>query len=128
MAAVENALLDLSFKTTTDLSAKQFYAVKLSAADTVALNDAAGTEFGILQNKPTANHAAQVRVMGVSKWVSDGNAGAISVGDRLGSDGNGKAIQVSADHDTVLAYALSASTADGTIIDVLVSHHQISTT
>ncbi len=64
--------IDVTFKCATDLSAKQFYIVKLSADMTVALASvAAETILGVLQNKPdgTAGESAIVRIFGLSQVV-----------------------------------------------------------
>lgn len=113
---------DIGFcKAENDLSAKQFYAVELSAEAQVDLCDAADDlVFGILQNKPAANAAADVRVYGVTKWVSDGTT-PIAVNDKVGTDNAGRAIKVTADTKRVAGIALSASSAAGTIIYVLLT-------
>ena len=89
--ATELPGLDLSMTVGSDLSAKQFYLVKLSAARTVALASAAADAvIGVLQDKPAASgRAALVRVHGLSKVVAGGT---IAAGDRLTSDTAGKAI------------------------------------
>ena len=111
-----------SFKAAADLSAKQHYLVKISAADTVALcADPGDKAIGVLLNKPAAaGRAAQVQLRGVAKVVTDGTAGAgIAAGDAVGTDGDGKAIVKSTDKDRIIGHALEASTADGAIISVL---------
>lgn len=57
-------------KAAVDLSAKQFYCVKVTAEMTVDLTTAAGEAFfGILQNKPKLGEAASVMKVGLSKVV-----------------------------------------------------------
>lgn len=121
--AVESAHYVVTGKAENDLSAKIYYAVELSGANLqVDVPDNAGdTVFGVLQNKPTAGQAAAVMVLGITKWVSDGNAGAIVVGDVLGTDAAGKAVKKTANNAKIAGIALSASSADGTIIDVLLT-------
>lgn len=112
---------DESFKAENDLSSKQYYIVELSAADQVDVCDNSGdTPLGVLQNKPEASEAALVRLSGITQVVSDGSGTAISVGDYVGTDGNGKAIKKSTDKDKILGIALDASSADGTVIRVLI--------
>ena len=78
----------------SDLSANQFYCVKISADNTVALCDTDGEVFdGILQDKPTSGLAANVMMAGISK-VECGEA--LSAGDHWGVDANGKAKKVEA--------------------------------
>ena len=118
----EAFVYDESFKAENDLSAKQYYAVELSAADQVDVCDGAGDiPIGILQNKPEAGEAAQIRILGRTRAVSDGTAGGgITVGCWVGTDANGKMVKKSANKDFALGIAMSASTADGTVIDVLI--------
>ena len=118
----ELRVYDDSFKAENDLSAKQFYCMELSAADQVDVCDnAADVPIGILQNKPTAGREAQVRVLGRSRAVSDGSGTAIVVGDPLKTSSGGKVIKAATDKDWAIGRALSASTADGTVIDVLLT-------
>jgi len=63
----------------TDLSAKQYCAVKLTA-NGVESAGTAGQSHGVLQNAPTAGQAAVVRVSGISK-VKYGAS--VTVGDKL---------------------------------------------
>ena len=120
--ATEVGVLDLTFTAENDLSAKQFYAVELSAADQVDLCDGAtDTVVGILQNKPTAGQAATVRVLGKTKWVCDGNAAAIVAGYWVGTDASGQAVRKSTDKDKSAGIALRGSTTAGDVIDVLLT-------
>lgn len=117
----ESVVFDHSFKAAADLTTKQFYLVKLTAADTVGLGAATSdTCIGVLQNKPNSTQAAQVRILGVTKAVSDGTT-AISVGDKVGTSAAGKAVKVTTQDRPIIGTALSASSADGTIISVLLS-------
>jgi len=120
--ATEMAVFDTSAKAGNDLSAKQYHFVKLNAADQVDVcNNVGDKPIGVLQNKPTAGHAAQVRVLGVSKVVSDGSSTSIGVWDYVGTDASGKAVKKSADKDFIVGFALDASSADGTVIRVLLT-------
>lgn len=108
-----------TFKAGADLSAKQYYAVKYSAADTVILTAAAGTEvnaIGILQNKPADTQAATVMVAGVSKAIA---GAAITVGTLVMADNGGKVIAATTG-TKALGLALVAATADGDVISVLI--------
>lgn len=117
----EAYLFDISAKAENDLSAKQYYAVEFSAADQVDVCDnAADKPVGILQNKPQAGEAAQVRVAGISRAISDGSGTAIAVDDWVGTDANGKMIKKATDKNFAIGRALDASSADGTIIRVLI--------
>lgn len=120
--AYENSIgaIDWSWVTGADLSAKQFYAVQLTTSQTITLADATVRTLGVLQDTPPSSGATgTVRVQGISRAVSDGNAGAIACMDALASDANGKLVKTTTDNDEIVAIALEPSTADGTIIAVL---------
>lgn len=103
-----------------DLSAKQFYAVKLTGTARNVNLCAAVTDvgYGILRNKPTSGAAANVRRLGRSQAVSDGSGTAIAPGDKVGPNASGKLVKVTTVDRPVIGTALSASSADGIIIDV----------
>jgi hypothetical protein len=120
MATSGGQYWDESFKAAADLTAKQFYAVEYTAVDTVNVTNAATDRaIGILQNKPAANQAAQVRLQGISKAVSDGSGTAIAAGDLVGPNASGKLVKKATADYSVLGIALDASSANGTIIRVL---------
>lgn len=121
--ATEQHVFDIGFcKAENDLSAKQYYFVELSALDQVDVADAAAdVVIGVLQNDPKAGEAAQVRVLGISKVVSDGSGTAIAVGDRIGTNASGKAVKKATADFGVSGIALDASSADGTIIRTLLT-------
>lgn len=71
-----------------DLSAKQFYAVKLSASNTVIVCAATTDKpYGILQNAPTSGQEAEVCVVGLTKINSDA---ALSIGVSIGTAADGQ--------------------------------------
>ena len=118
---------DISCKSENDMQNRQFYAVELSGADLqVDVPDNAGDRvFGVAQDNPPANVAVTVRILGVTKWVSDGSGTAIAVGDPVGTDATGKCVQKSGAGALVAGTALSASSADGTVIDVLLTPNAV---
>ena len=118
----ESVIFDHSFKAAADLTTKQFYLVKLTAADTIGLT-AAVTDItmGVLQNKPNTAQAAQVRIFGISKAVSDGSGTAIAVGDKLATSTAGKVVKTTTVGRPVVGTALNASTTDGGIVSVLLT-------
>lgn len=119
MPTRELSIWDHSFQSSADLSAKQFFAVKLhTVADQIALAGAGGG-VGVLQNKPNSNQAAQVMLHGISRNVVDGNATAIVIGDPITSDANGKGVKADTAGDLAYGTALEASTADNDVISVL---------
>lgn len=113
--AWELPVLDLSLEAGADLSAKQFYLVKLDSSGRVVLAGAAERAIGVLQNKPLAGEAAQVRVLGVSKVISGYSFG---VGTVLASDSAGKAVASSSAKP--IGISLEAAGAANQIVSVLV--------
>jgi hypothetical protein len=115
--ATESPLIHDGSQTTAaaDLSAKQYFAVKLTAARSVNLANTGGENiYGILQNTPLANDAADVGIFGVSCAVV-GSAGC-AAGDALSTDNTGALVTQSGGNKTV-AVALEAGTS-GEIISV----------
>ena len=110
---------DLPVKSAADLTLKQFYFVKLSGVWTVALVSATTDRaLGVLQNKPNIGQGAEVRVLGVSKVISDGSGTPIVAGDTIGPNALGQAVKkVTADFNCA-GYAMEASAALGTVIGV----------
>lgn len=123
MALDYYAGFDLSCVAENTMVAKQFYAVELSGANLlVDIPDNAGDlVLGVIQNKAPAGAAVNVRVQGITKWVSDGSGTPITVGARVGTDNAGKCVIKTANNAYAAGIALSASAADGTIIDVLLT-------
>lgn len=115
-------IFSLTAKANADLSAKQFYGVKLTAADVVDVPSAAtDIVIGILQNAPKANAAASVQVLGISKAVSDGSGTTIVVGDRVGPSSTGLWVKKATNDYNAGGIALDGSTANGTVIRVLLT-------
>lgn len=72
-----------------DLSAKQFYFVKVSGNNTVTVCAAATDKpIGVLQNAPASGGAAEVLCVGVTKVSSDA---ALTAGNLIGTSGDGQA-------------------------------------
>lgn len=112
------------FKAETDLSTTgQWLLAELNATKgEVDLCDNAGDfPIGIIQNNPKAGEAVELGTAAgsVYKLTVDGNAGAIAIGDTLGTDAAGKGVKKSADAAWYCCIALQASTAAGDIIPVL---------
>ena len=111
--------IDITMEAASDLSAKQYFAVKMSAADKVDVAGANEKAIGILQNEPESGEAALVRITGTSKVKSHDGSG-IAVGDLLTPDANGKLEEVDADKEWCIAQALEASSADDDVIEAIV--------
>ena len=93
-----------------DLSSSQYYYVKLSTTDTViACAAATDVPIGILQNAPTSGQEATIMVTGISKVSSNA---ALSIGNLIGTSGDGQADAKTAGTDTteyVVGVVLEAS-------------------
>jgi hypothetical protein len=113
-------VFDWSAEADSDLSAKQYYIVKVSAANKVDVCNSAALAIGVLQNAPGDTHAAEVLSIGRSKVVSDGSGTAIAAGDKVMSDGNGKAVKATG-QSVSIGTAMGASSADGTVIEILMT-------
>lgn len=115
--AYQIPVLDATFEASADLSAKQFYFVKIDGDNKVnvctAITDA---PIGVLQNKPTAGQAANVRLWGISKLSANA---AISAGDILGSSTDSQA-QTAVATNVTCARALTAAGAADVIFSALV--------
>ena len=108
-------------------TSKQFYFVTVTAPGTgsttptaTLVASATAKPVGVLQNAPKAGFEAEVTVSGITKVVAGGT---IAVGDQIGSDGNGKAVTLTAGTDTtkyVVGTALSAGVS-GDVITVAIS-------
>lgn len=78
-----------AFKAGADLSAKQYYFVKISAANTVVVCAATTDKpVGVLQNKPTSGQTAEICSLGITKVSGDAD---LSVGDSIGTSADGQA-------------------------------------
>lgn len=109
-----------SFKAENDLSTKQYYAVEYSGVDQIDVIDAAADRaIGILMNKPKAGEAAEVCLLGKCQAITDGSGTSIGAGDYVGPNGSGKLVKKATADYSVIGIAMDASSADGTIIRVL---------
>lgn len=86
---VDGVVKLVGFTASADLSAKQYYFVKISGANTVTVCAAAtDVPCGVLQNAPASGAAAEVVALGISKVSSDA---ALSRGNLIGTSGDGQA-------------------------------------
>lgn len=100
-----------------DLSAAQFYAVKISGSRQVNLASSGGENiYGILQNKPASGAAANVGIVGVSKAI----AGAVvTAGNYLMTDTAGRLI-VATGTNARVAQAIEGASATGVVFTVAI--------
>jgi hypothetical protein len=111
-----------TFTAAADLSAKQYYFVKITADNTVNVC-AAVTDIpiGVLQNAPASGEAASVMLYGISK-VSANEA--IAVASNIGTGDDGQADVVAAGTDTtvrICGQALEAAGAAGEVISCAIN-------
>ena len=110
------------FSAAADLSTFQYVAVRASASNRVNLaSEVAGVAgaskmaIGILQNKPKTGEAAQISVLGLTKWVAGGTA---TVNALVTYNSSGRCIDA-VSGDIVMGRALEGTTVDGAVITVL---------
>ena len=111
---------DISYKAAGDLSAKQYYVMRISAADTVntAATNTSQVPVGILQNDPAAaNEEATVRQAGTSQVVA-GDAIA-SAGTMLTFDSSGRVITQTNGNQYRVGVNKEVATAANEIIEVV---------
>ena len=106
---------DESFVAGVDLSAKQFYAVKLAAAAGQVGLAGAGEGIGILQDHNKKDQEATVRLLGMSKGIS---GTALANGIELAADADGKLI-AAVTGNIVIAHSNTITTAEDEIVEVL---------
>lgn len=81
-----------------DLSAKQYYFVKLDAAGkAVVCTGATDKPVGVLQNDPTSGQAAEIVVVGLTKVSTNA---ALAIADLIGTSADGQAAAYVAGTDT----------------------------
>lgn len=116
MAVQSNHAVCKSFKAGGDLSAKQFYFVKLSAADTVVVcSGATDIPVGVLQNKPAQNETAEVLILGESKVSADA---ALAVGVQIGTSADGQADAKTVSTDSTEYVCGTVTVASGAAADI----------
>jgi len=105
-----------------DLSAKQFYFVKLSADNTVVVCAAATDKpIGVLQNTPVAGDAAEICVIGETKVSGDGD---LDFGMLIGTSGDGQADAKTPGTDTteyIVGQVKIGNTAAGGLVTAFVN-------
>jgi len=114
--AYESPGIDLGTLTAAaDLSAKQYYFVKLASATTVNVCTAiTDLPIGILQNDPESGEQAVVRIFGISKVSADGT---IAAARWIGTSADSQAAGITPGSDTtvyVMGQAIQAASAGET--------------
>lgn len=112
----------ISLEAGADLSAKQYYFVKLdNAGKAVVCSGVTDKPVGVLQNNPTSGQAAEVVVVGLTKISSDA---ALAIADQIGTSADGQAAVYVSGTDTtkyIVGTVLETSGAAGVINSVLVN-------
>lgn len=118
--ATEQKLSVVSLPASGDLSAKQYYILKLVNTSGTAQVSVAGVDdrpVGVLQNVPNAaGRAAEVGFAGITKVILGGS---VTAADSLTADSNGKAITNGSGDAYTVGTALSSG-ASGDIISMLI--------
>ena len=98
MAYQASQPLKISLVAGADLSAKQYYFVKLnSSGQAVVCAAVTDIPVGILQNTPGSGKVAEITVVGVSKVSSDAG---LTAGNQIGTSSDGQAAAYAAGTDT----------------------------
>jgi len=109
-------------KASADLSAKQYYFVKISGVDTVTVCSAATDDpIGVLQNAPASGAAANVCSIGITKISSDA---AVTAGNYIGTSGDGQCDPKTYGTDKtekIVGKALTTSTTAGGMVTCLIN-------
>lgn len=119
MATESTFVWDASFQAAADLSSNQFCIVKSTGAGLASLCTGSSMgvagPLGVLQNAPTSNHAASVRLLGRTKLSA---SAAIAIGDWVTSSTGGQGVTATSTGEKVIGVAVTASTAAGQLIDI----------
>lgn len=119
---ISNNSLKVTLIAGADLSAKQYYFVKMSADNTCVLCSAAtDAPIGVLQNAPISGAEASVTVIGGTKLVA---GAAIAAGIKIGTASTGKADAKVAGTDTTeytVGQVLLASAADADVLTAVIN-------
>jgi hypothetical protein len=119
---------DRSFKAGANLSAKQYYFVKLDSTQNQMVLAAAATDkiLGVLQDAPTSGDYGRVTLLNGQGTTLVTAAAAISLGAFVTSDSAGKAVATTTAGNLVCGVALEAATADGNLIEIMLCnfHHK----
>lgn len=125
-----NAERDIVVLAGADLSASQFFAVKLDNTGKAILAVAGDFCAGVVQNAPANAAAAIVRISGTTKLIG---GGAVAIGSLVASDAAGKGkvagalVQATGAGSNVLGIALTLGAA-ATAFNVLITHSGVTPT
>lgn len=119
---ISNYSVKITLPAAADLSAKQYYFVKIDTSGNAALCAAATDKpIGVLQNTPTSGQSAEVLVSGGTKIVASAS---IDEGSLIGTASTGKADAKTPGTDTteyVVGTVILASGADGDLLTAVIN-------
>jgi hypothetical protein len=107
--AVEEIIYNTSVIAGSDLSAKQFYCVKLNASGQMVISGAGENALGILQDKPASGQVGAVCCLGKSMAIYGAS---VTAGQNLASDASGKLVPATGSDAVVAVAAESGSSGD----------------
>lgn len=112
-----------SFKAGADLSAKQYFIVKLSSGNVVLASAATDIILGVLQNKPKSGENADVTLANAQGTVKVVAGGSISAGNMVTADSAGKAVATTTVGNYILGMALEDADS-GDVFEVMPIAHR----
>lgn len=119
---ISNYSVKITLPAAADLSAKQYYFVKINTSGQAALCAAATDKpIGVLQNAPTSGQAAEVLVVGASKVVASAS---IDEGVAIGTASTGKADAKTVGSDVteyIVGQVILAAGADGNVLTAVIN-------
>ena len=116
--AYQQAQTNITLKAGADLSAKQYFFVKIDANGDAVLAGNGENAIGVLQNAPASGEAANIAVAGVSKVII-GDTTSLDYGVVISSDANGKAT-LGVSTDFALAILIEDTTANDDVVSCLI--------
>jgi hypothetical protein len=116
--AYQQAQTNITLKAGADLSAKQYFFVKIDANGDVVLAGNGENAIGVLQNAPASGEAANIAVAGVSKVII-GDTTSLDSGVVISSDADGKAT-LGVSTDFALAILIEDTTANDDVVSCLI--------
>jgi hypothetical protein len=116
--AYQQAQTNITLKAGADLSAKQYFFVKIDANGDAVLAGNGENAIGVLQNAPASGEAANIAVAGVSKVII-GDTTSLDSGVVISSDANGKAT-IGVSTDFALAILIEDTTANDDVVSCLI--------
>lgn len=115
--AYEIPCFEHTFVAGADLSAKQFYAVKLDSNGAIVLAGAGENAIGVLQEDVASGYYGNVMILGITKGIC-GNT--VTAGNNVSADASGKFIPTAGDA-AAIGVALASGSANDIIPIVLVT-------